>query len=349
MTVKKKIKPDAALKDFWRDRERFADLFNGTLFGGEKVLDPRILQEADTDMSTVIKTDDQAETVEHFPDVVKKSMNGVDFMLLGLENQMKIHYAMPLRNLTGETLAYLKEYREKAKKNRAEGKWDSGDEFLSGLRKEDRLHPAVSLCVYYGETEWDGPQTLREMLDMERLPAQLKEAVQDYRLNLVQVAKSESSGFQHAEVRDFFEIMQSIYRRDYKKIEEVYGTREISTELGLAVGAAAESEKLMKHALEEKGGRMNMCTALQELEDTGRREGRIEGHREGRIEGHREGRIEGHREGKIEGIIEGIVKTCMEFGVTEEETAEKLRMQCSLGEKAARKYLVQYYRHETKK
>ena len=120
MTVKKKIKPDAALKDFWRDRERFADLFNGTLFGGEKVLDPRILQEADTDMSTVIKTDDQAETVEHFPDVVKKSMNGVDFMLLGLENQMKIHYAMPLRNLTGETLAYLKEYREKAKKNRAE-------------------------------------------------------------------------------------------------------------------------------------------------------------------------------------------------------------------------------------
>lgn len=204
MTVKKKIKPDAALKDFWRDRERFADLFNGTLFGGKKVLDPRILQEADTDMSTVIKTDDQAETVEHFPDVVKKSMNGVDFMLLGLENQMKIHYAMPLRNLTGETLAYLKEYREKAKKNRAEGKWDSGDEFLSGLRKEERLHPAVSLCVYYGETEWDGPQTLREMLDMERLPAQLKEAVQDYRLNLVQVAKSESSGFQHAEVRDFF-------------------------------------------------------------------------------------------------------------------------------------------------
>ena len=167
---------------------------------------------------------------------------------------------------------------------------------------------------------------------MERLPAQLKEAVQDYRLNLVQVAKSESSGFQHAEVRDFFEIMQSIYRRDYKKIEEVYGTREISTELGLAVGAAAESEKLMKHALEEKGGRMNMCTALQELEDTGRREGRIEGHREGRIEGYREGRIE------------GIVKTCMEFGATEEETTEKLQKQCGLEICEAQRFVIQYYR-----
>ena len=110
--------------------------------------------------------------------------------------------------------------------------------------------------------------------------------------------------------------MQSIYRRDYKKIEEVYGTREISTELGLAVGAAAESEKLMKHALEEKGGRMNMCTALQELEDTGRREGRIE----------------------------GIVKTCMEFGATEEETAEKLQKQCGLEICEAQRFVIQYYR-----
>ena len=79
---------------------------------------------------------------------------------------------------------------------------------------------------------------------------------------------------------------------------------------------------------------MNMCTALQELEDTGRREGRIEGRREGRIEGRREGKIE------------GIVKTCMGFGATEEETAEKLQKQCGLEEKAARKYVVRYYQHE---
>ena len=85
-----------------------------------------------------------------------------------------------------------------------------------------------------------------------------------------------------------------------------------------------------------------MCTALQELEDTGRREGRIEGRREGRIEGRREGRIEGRREGKIEGIV----KTCMGFGATEEETAEKLQKQCGLEEKAAIKYVVRYYQHE---
>ncbi len=83
-----------------------------------------------------------------------------------------------------------------------------------------------------------------------------------------------------------------------------------------------------------------MCTALQELEDTGRREGRIEGRREGRIEGHREGRIEGHREGRIEGIV----KTCMEFGATEEETAEKLQKQCGLEICEAQRFVIQYYR-----
>ncbi len=75
-----------------------------------------------------------------------------------------------------------------------------------------------------------------------------------------------------------------------------------------------------------------MCTALQELEDTGRREGRIEGHKEGRIEGYREGRIE------------GIVKTCMEFGATEEETTEKLQKQCGLEICEAQRFVIQYYR-----
>ena len=27
------------------------------------------------------------------------------------------------------------------------------DEFLSNFKKTDRLHPVISLCVYYGERE----------------------------------------------------------------------------------------------------------------------------------------------------------------------------------------------------
>ena len=42
---------DIVLKEFWRDNERFADLFNGTLFHGRRVVDARLLEEADTDVS----------------------------------------------------------------------------------------------------------------------------------------------------------------------------------------------------------------------------------------------------------------------------------------------------------
>lgn len=36
MAGKNRVKPDIILKEFWRDNERFADLFNGALFGGQR-------------------------------------------------------------------------------------------------------------------------------------------------------------------------------------------------------------------------------------------------------------------------------------------------------------------------
>ena len=50
MSSNNSIRPDIVLKNFWRDSQRFADLFNGTLFGGERVLDPDTLKESDTDI-----------------------------------------------------------------------------------------------------------------------------------------------------------------------------------------------------------------------------------------------------------------------------------------------------------
>ena len=62
-TEKNKIKPDTILKNFWRDNEHFADLFNAVFFNGEQVLDPRDLTEADTDVSSILKFNGHAETV----------------------------------------------------------------------------------------------------------------------------------------------------------------------------------------------------------------------------------------------------------------------------------------------
>lgn len=88
------VKPDTILKDFWRNNQRFADLFNTVLFEGNTILKPNDLREVDTDVSSVVKFNGHVETVQRILDVVRKTAYGVDFIIWGLENQDKIHYAM---------------------------------------------------------------------------------------------------------------------------------------------------------------------------------------------------------------------------------------------------------------
>ena len=55
--------------------------------------------------------------------------------------------------MIADSLIYLKEYNEITSKNRNEKNFDTSDEFLSGLQKSDRLHPVISLCIYYGKED----------------------------------------------------------------------------------------------------------------------------------------------------------------------------------------------------
>ena len=150
-----KVRTDVLLKDFWRVNERFADLFNAVIFQGKEVLKAEELQEMDTDMSGVIRFREHEESLVRVRDVVKKMAFGVEFVVLGIESQQKIHYAMPLRTMLYDGMGYLKEYREITQSMKKEkGKWTE-EEFLSGMRKEDRLHPIITIVIYYSEYVWD--------------------------------------------------------------------------------------------------------------------------------------------------------------------------------------------------
>ena len=144
-------------------------------------------------------------------DVVKKTAYGVDSVIWGLENQEKVHYAMPLRHMIGDAFSYMKEYNEIAVRNKKDKNFASSDEFLSNLKKTDRLHPVISLCVYYGEKEWDGPFTLTDMLEV---PDKLKLLVSDYKMNLLQIRDSGSLSFHDSDVDTVFDVSRSIYERN---------------------------------------------------------------------------------------------------------------------------------------
>lgn len=321
-----KIKPDTILKNFWRDNHHFADLFNAALFNGEQVLNPDDLSEVDTDVSSILKFNGHAETVQKVLDVVKKTAYGIDFVIWGLENQSKIHYAMPLRHMIGDGFSYLKEYQEIAAKNRKDKNFASSDEFLSNMKKTDRLHPMISLCVYYGENPWDGPLCLMDMLEV---PEKIKPLVSDYKMNLIELRTSGSLQFHNQDVNTVFDISRSIYERDYNKINTVYKNMLISSELGVVIGAITQSQELIDHALEleQKGGQVNMCSALEEL----------------KREGKQEGLQEGKKEGLQEGMIAGTIKTCKKFKLDQEAAIKNIMEEFSLSKEDAINYVKKYW------
>lgn len=310
-----KVKADTILKNFWKNNERFADLFNAALFDGELVLKAEDLSEVDTDVSSVLKFNSHAETVQKVLDVVKKTAYGVDFVIWGLESQQKIHYAMPLRHMIGDAFSYLKEYNEIAKENRKDKNFSSSDEFLSNFKKTDRLHPMITLCVYYGDTDWDGPLCLTDMLE---IPDKIKPLVSDYKMNLVELKKSNDMKFHNDDVNMVFDLSRSIYERNYDKINKIYKDCMVPTEIGLVIGAITESQELINQALENEkrtGGQMNMCTALEELK----------------------------KEGIQEGEIKGTIKMSKKFNVSKEETMKNIINEFSLAENKAQEYIEKYW------
>ena len=205
--------------------------------------------------------------------------NGVEFVILGLENQDKIHYAMPLRIMQGDVMLYMKEFEEIKKENREQKIYSSKDEFLSGFNVDDRLHPVITLCVYYGEDEWDGPRCLMDMLN---IPKKMKNMVSDYKMNLLEIRKSGNMVFNNQDVNNVFDLVRRIYNEEFSKINELYDNIDLNPEVGIAVGSITNNQKLVRHALsiKEKGGQINMCSALEKLEEQNYERGVQEGQQE---------------------------------------------------------------------
>ncbi|MCC8151615.1 MAG: transposase, partial [Lachnospiraceae bacterium] len=121
---KDSLKPDIVVKNYWGNNEVFADFFNAVLFNGKQVILPEDLTGSDTDNSVVKEQHNGVlESVSGARDSIKihkkSTAHGVELVLLGLENQERVHYAMPLRVMGYDLGVYKKQYNEKAKKVRA--------------------------------------------------------------------------------------------------------------------------------------------------------------------------------------------------------------------------------------
>ena len=95
---------DAITKEYMRGSKVFADAFNYFIYGGEQVVDPEFLHELDTTEIGIPFTLDGKSTRE---ETVMRDARA-SYILLGIENQTDIHYAMPVRNIIYDALQYGK-------------------------------------------------------------------------------------------------------------------------------------------------------------------------------------------------------------------------------------------------
>ena len=289
---------DVSLKTFWRDNEHFADLFNATVFNGKQVLKPDKLTEMDTDVSATIHSKSYNESITRNRDVVKKMSDGVEFNILGLEIQDKTHYAMPLRTMTYDALGYIKEYNDIKKHHKLnKDSFSSHEEFLSGINKSDRFHPIITLVLYYGESLWDGPTCLSDM--MISMPDNIKAYFSDYKLNLVQILDSDKYTFYNEDVRDVFNIIRNIYNDDFDSIYREYESRNEDIDVMELICNITSVPKLMDLCTDtEQGGTVNMCEAMKRFQ----------------AECESKGMKEGIDSEKVNSII-----SMLEFGITKEQ------------------------------
>ena len=248
------------------------------LFDGKKVLKPKDLIEQDTTELAVIKKLGKLFTDQKMRDVLKlctiRRSKQATLVLLGIEAQDTISYVMPVRDNLYDALNYAAQVQEIKRKHIEENDLKDGAELMSGFTREDRLLPVITLCICFDNIRWNAPKSLREMFG--KIDPRLIPYINDYKLNLITPE----------EITDFTKFatglglaMEFIHHSgDKDKMNDIINARpeyKSVDEETVDIINTYTNARISKNDM--RGGRVNMCTAIQELMEDERIAGRTEG------------------------------------------------------------------------
>lgn len=289
-------KIDVITKEYMKDPVIFADVFNKFLYHGKQVIRPESLIEMDSAEVVVPYGEGKAGVPEQkYRDALKLMMTdgNIAYCILGCEDQSRVHYAMPVKNMLYDSMQYARQVTKAAKSHRQEKEHKpSSGEFLGGFHKTDRLIPVVTLVIYWGPDRWDGPLSLKEMY--AAADDAIMQYVPDYKINLIapeQMSDDEIKEFKSS----LKEVMLYIkYSKDKAKLQEI--AQEDPNFLSMDRHAAEVINVTTNSRLKYPEGKetINMCLAIEEMRN----------------------------ESRLEGEIKGAVETCKNFNKTLEETIQ---------------------------
>ena len=310
----------------------FCDFINGASFAGEQKLTPDMLSRLPE--GTVLEPEgEKGESVrfERIRDAIfEAAMPGGEHMIfrviLGVENQSFVDYGMVIRDLGYEMANYTEQLKLLKQKRRDEKSLTSGDEYLSGIKREDKLVPVVNFVFYYGEKVWDGSTRLFELLDVPKGEEWVYQYISDYKINLVHAGNVDPKNFKTG-LRQVFELLP--YSGNAEKLEayvtehreEFSDVTEETFDLLATFLSGRETAIILKKKKfqNEKGSGYNMCTAFQQMREEGINQGINQG-------------------------IKALVEAFKEIGVSREDTRTKLKEKFHLNGEKAEKYMMEYWK-----
>lgn len=282
-------KPDLAQNRFYENKERFADIFNGVLFQGRQVIRPDELDEAENELVQLLEDNTMKRVV---CDKVQK-WKGTYIALLVLENQTYVDYRMVLRAIKSEVFAYEKQREQLYEKLKRKKVPLDGHEFLSKMKRGQKLKPIITLVMYMGiDKPWDGARDLYGLL---RLPQNLKSFVSNYKLNLYDFHDDKDFSRFQKENRMLLEALSCM--GDVDKFEQMVEEnpdlyQHVSKDCAVAIKEIAKLNINIEDTEDKED--FNMKNAFEQNWDRGHEAGM------------KEGKIAGKLEGKLEGISESI-------------------------------------------
>lgn len=322
-------KNDKVLRGYFRDKARFADLFNGAYFAGEQVIKATELEETTESYAEIMVTHrDDRKRVHRSRDIKMRLKSGEILKLLAVENQSQVDYVMPFRCMQYDTMEYSNQLRELRKVNKEKGDFATDAEFLCKVRRSDRLIPIYTLCLYHGEEPWDGPRSLKDMMDFGEDEDGMSRFFADYPLHLLCVNEENDFSMYHTELRQLFQAMQ--FRKDKKGLLHLLETNEEYQHMDLDTLEAMsvlldvpqvweDREKYVSCDEKEEG---NMCQAIREIQEDARNEGLAQG---------------------IEQGIRALIETFGEMGLSREDALNKVKTKFFLPEEAALGYVEKHW------
>ena len=261
---------DTKSKEYMANNEHFADLCNYALYNGNSIIQPEELMEQDsTENLSILLSDGNEELVQRWRDLLKKAVIKSDgkaiYILIGVENQTEVHYAMPIRTMLYDALNYSSQVKDIALRHRKQKDEMSKAEFLSGFCQTDKLMPVITITVYWGSDAWDAPTNLHDMFD--DIDVELKGFIPDYHINLVAPYHMQESDFKKFQTT-LGKILKFLkYAKDKNKLGQVLAEdityKTLDNDAVSMINLFADA----KIKLEEQKEETDVCQAIEEMKE----------------------------------------------------------------------------------